>query len=161
MIKEGLGMSKYSLKDQMRITWNEDKFISTLTDGQKLTFKKLPREKKDDLIYKFINNELDEILKETDPYEEELYKHVEWLSKQGIHDPTRITLEAIYPLVSDSNLSKSSNISGVFLTLDIHKQAQLLNNLILQKQNFALIAQQDKVIKQNDEIIKLLKDISE
>lgn len=26
-------MSKYSLKDQMRITWNEDKFKSTLTDG--------------------------------------------------------------------------------------------------------------------------------
>lgn len=146
-------MAKYGFKEQMKIGANENKYVKTLTKEQKNTFKALSREEKDEIILKFANGE------EVEPIEEST-NHEAWLKRKGIHHPTNVTLDAIYPLVSDSKLSSFSNTMGTF-TMDIHKQAEMFNNLILQKQNYALIAQQDEIIKQNDHIIQLLKQIAE
>ncbi|UQW80951.1 hypothetical protein [Staphylococcus edaphicus] len=59
----------------------------------------------------------------------------------------------------DANFDKVLNSLGMFTT-NREKQAQYNYYVTQQKQNFIEIAQNDKIIKQNDEIISLLKKIS-
>lgn len=146
-------MAKYGFKDMMKISSKEREYVSTLSAEEKAAFKKLTRGERDDAIWNYLNAG-----EEVAPKSQE--KTETWLQKKGISDPSAVTLNAIYPLSSDSKLSTFTNNIGTF-TLDAHKQAEMFNNLILQKQNYTLIAQQDEIIKQNDKIIDLLSQIAE
>lgn len=146
-------MGKYSMKEQFKIGANESKYIKTLSPEEKENFKSLPRDQKEDLIFNFINGG-----EEVAPQGE--VKTENWLRSKGIYQPTRVTLDAIYPLITDSKLSTfSSNWAGM-TTLSIDKQAVMSSHLIQQKQNYTLIAQNDEIIKQNNEIIHLLREIA-
>lgn len=146
-------MAKYSFKESMKIAAKEKEYVKTLDENQKADFKSMSRQEKDDTIWNYINGG------------EEMVSHGQektetWLKKKGIYNPTEVTLDAIYPLITDSKLSTfNSNWAGI-TTLSIDKQAIMSSHLIQQKQNYTLIAQNDEIIKQNNEIIHLLREIA-
>ncbi|OIS56097.1 hypothetical protein A4A32_01685 [Staphylococcus equorum] len=82
-----------------------------------------------------------------------------FFDKQGIPNPTNTTLDAFSRQRIDANVDKVLNSLGMFTT-NREKQAQYNYYVTQQKQNFIQIAQNDKLIKQNDEIIDLLKTIA-
>ena len=82
-----------------------------------------------------------------------------FFDKQGIPNPTNTTLDAFSRQRIDANVDKVLNSLGMFTT-NREKQAQYNYYVTQQKQNFIQIAQNDKLIKQNDEIIDLLKSIA-
>lgn len=82
-----------------------------------------------------------------------------FFDKQGIPNPTNTTLDAFSRQRIDANVDKVLNSLGM-LTTNREKQAQYNYYVTQQKQNFIQIAQNDKLIKQNDEIIDLLKTIA-
>ena len=82
-----------------------------------------------------------------------------FFDKQGIPNPTNTTIDAFSRQRIDANVDKVLNSLGMFTT-NREKQAQYNYYVTQQKQNFIQIAQNDKLIKQNDEIIDLLKIIA-
>ncbi|RAI79706.1 hypothetical protein BFS35_011205 [Macrococcoides goetzii] len=147
-------MAKYTMKEQFKIGANESKYVKTLSPEEKQRFKSLSRDAKDDLIYRFMNGEAPAA-----PTGET--KIESWLANKGIHNPTKVTIDAIHPLVTDSKLNSFTNNWAAMTTLSIDKQAIMNSNLLQQKQNYTIIAQNDEIIKQNNEIIHLLREIAQ
>ncbi|ANZ34653.1 hypothetical protein I6J04_01825 [Staphylococcus carnosus] len=79
---------------------------------------------------------------------------------QGINNPSNTTIEAFRHQQIFANFDNFYHAVGQF-TLNMEKQAQYNYYMSQQKQNFINIAQQDKLIKQNEEIIRLLKIIAD
>ncbi|MDJ1156451.1 hypothetical protein QNJ24_10265 [Macrococcus caseolyticus] len=149
-------MAKYSFKEQMKIGAKTGDYLKTLDKDQKKYFKSLSQAEKDDIIFSFINGEEVELVVPEGDYKTEVF-----LKKHGVFNPTTTTLNAIEPLVLNSKLNSFANNWASITTLSVDKQAIMNSNIIMQEQNYALIAQQDEIIKQNNEIIRLLKEISQ
>ena len=79
---------------------------------------------------------------------------------QGIYNPSQTTMEAFKHQQIFANFDNFYHAIGQF-TFNMEKQAQYNYYMSQQKQNFIQVAQNDKIIKQNDEIIQLLKIIAE
>ncbi|MGW7906284.1 hypothetical protein ACWEXP_00755 [Staphylococcus pseudoxylosus] len=98
-----------------------------------------------------------------DYQDENLIKDKEVLDKffatQGIYNPSRTTTDAFTKQNIMANFDKFYHALGAF-TLNMEKQAMYNYYQTQQNQNFIQIAQNDKLIKQNDEIIELLKQIA-
>ncbi|GGA99996.1 hypothetical protein ERX37_08020 [Macrococcus hajekii] len=154
-------MGNYTVKEQWKIGMKESEYVKTLSSDEKKLFKSLPRPQRDDLVWTYINEGTAELPTIDDAVTQDDLKHSNWLSKQGINNPTKVTMNAIHPLVSDSKLNSFTNNWAAFTTLSIDKQAVMKSNIVQQKQNYTLIAQQDEIIKQNNEIIDLLKTIAQ
>lgn len=120
-------------------------------------------------VYKLNKREFHEIiqskLQETNPsyQNEDLLKDKEKLNKffatQGIYKPSQTTMDAFSKQNIQANFDKFYHALGTF-TLNMEKQAMYNYYQTQQNQNFIQIAQNDKLIKQNDEIIELLKTIA-
>lgn len=87
-------------------------------------------------------------------------KLIDFFRTQGIPNPTETTIEAFKFQQIFANFDNFYHVMGQF-TFNIEKQAQFNYYMSQQKQNFIHIAQRDKIIKQNDEIIELLKKIAD
>ncbi|PTJ01449.1 hypothetical protein BU047_10500 [Staphylococcus simulans] len=85
---------------------------------------------------------------------------IDFFRTQGIPNPTETTIEAFKFQKIFANFDNFYHVMGQF-TFNIEKQAQFNYYMSQQKQNFIHIAQRDKIIKQNDEIIELLKKIAD
>ncbi|OEK48567.1 hypothetical protein EUA50_03020 [Staphylococcus saprophyticus] len=90
-----------------------------------------------------------------------------FFATQGIYYPSQTTLNAFSKQNIMANFDKFYHAFGTF-TLNMEKQAtynyyqtQQNQNFIQIAQNDTIIKQQEKIVEQNDEIIKLLKIISE
>ncbi|WP_262504612.1 hypothetical protein [Staphylococcus warneri] len=84
---------------------------------------------------------------------------IKFFATQGIYNPSETTLKAFSKQSILASFDKFYSLMGMF-TLNTEKQALYNYYMTQQKQNFIQIAQNDKLIKQNDEIIDLLKQIS-
>lgn len=147
-------MSKYSFRDQLKISANTGNYLKSLDKDQKKYFKSLSQKEKDDLVFAYINGE--QVILEVPEGES---KTELFLKNHGIFNPTSVTLQAIEPLVINSKLNSFTNNWAAITTLSIDKQAIMNSNIVMQEQNYALIAQNDEIIKQNKEIIQLLREI--
>lgn len=130
-----------------------------------------PKEKEAEDLRKFelrqqkIEERQQEMLKETEQKQQEkeqnqYEKITTFLLKQGIKNPTKTTTEAFKQQQIYANFDNFYHTIGK-ITLDMEKQAQFHYYMTQQKQTFINIAQQDKLIKQNEEIIQLLKAIAD
>ncbi|EGQ0356637.1 hypothetical protein GH128_01150 [Staphylococcus pseudintermedius] len=86
-------------------------------------------------------------------------KTAKFFATQGIYNPSKTTIEAFQKQQILANFDNFYHAFGK-LTFDMEKQATYNYYMTHQKQNFIQIAQNDKIIKQNEEIIELLKVIA-
>ena len=98
-------------------------------------------------------------LKEQKFKEDNYNRLIKFFSTQGIYNPSKTTLDAFAKQNIMANFDKFYHALGTF-TLNMEKQAMYNYYQTQQNQNFIQIAQNDKLIKQNDEIIELLKQIA-
>lgn len=98
-------------------------------------------------------------LKEQKIKEDNYNRLIKFFSTQGIYNPSQTTLDAFAKQNIMANFDKFYHALGTF-TLNMEKQAMYNYYQTQQNQNFIQIAQNDKLIKQNDEIIELLKQIA-
>ncbi|EJG0136315.1 hypothetical protein C3E47_RS11910 [Staphylococcus pseudintermedius] len=82
-----------------------------------------------------------------------------FFATQGIYNPSNTTIEVFQKQQILANFDKFYHAFGQ-LTFNTEKQATYNYYMTHQKQNFIQIAQNDKIIKQNEEIIELLKVIA-
>ncbi|MFP5164786.1 hypothetical protein U9L70_11400 [Staphylococcus equorum] len=82
-----------------------------------------------------------------------------FFATQGIYNPSQTTSDAFVKQNIMANFDKFYHALGSF-TLNMEKQAMYNYYQTQQNQNFIQIAQNDTLIKQNDEIIDLLKTIA-
>ncbi|WP_253345380.1 hypothetical protein [Staphylococcus equorum] len=82
-----------------------------------------------------------------------------FFATQGIYHPSQTTSDAFVKQNIMANFDKFYHALGSF-TLNMEKQAMYNYYQTQQNQNFIQIAQNDTLIKQNDEIIDLLKTIA-
>lgn len=82
-----------------------------------------------------------------------------FFATQGIYNPSKTTTDAFTKQNIMANFDKFYHALGAF-TLNMEKQAMYNYYQTQQNQNFIQTAQNDKLIKQNDEIIELLKTIA-
>lgn len=177
-----------SFKEQNKIGWNESKYKKTLNETELNIYKTLDRFTKDTLVIEYLkgNNfnlldeesmeEVEELTyqankEEIDRKREKEEKKanklnetdddrlVKFFNTQGIDNPTKTTLDAFKKQRIQANFDTFYHSMGMF-TFNMEKQAKYNYYMSQQKQNFIQIAQNDKLIKQNDEIIDLLKQIA-
>ena len=84
---------------------------------------------------------------------------IKFFVTQGIYNPSQTTMDAFTNQNIMANFDKFYHALGTF-TLNMEKQAMYNYYQTQQNQNFIQIAQNDTLIKQNDEIIELLKTIA-
>ncbi|WP_232165141.1 hypothetical protein [Staphylococcus nepalensis] len=84
---------------------------------------------------------------------------IKFFVTQGIYNPSQTTMDAFTKQNIMANFDKFYHALGTF-TLNMEKQAMYNYYQTQQNQNFIQIAQNDTLIKQNDEIIELLKTIA-
>lgn len=84
---------------------------------------------------------------------------IKFFVTQGIYNPSQTTMDAFTKQNIMANFDKFYHALGAF-TLNMEKQAMYNYYQTQQNQNFIQIAQNDTLIKQNDEIIELLKTIA-
>ena len=84
---------------------------------------------------------------------------IKFFVTQGIYNPSQTTMDAFTKQNIMANFDKFYHALGAF-TLNMEKQAMYNYYQTQQNQNFIQIAQNDTLIKQNDEIIQLLKTIA-
>ena len=159
-----------------RETMTEGNILAVLDKRQKRQWKELSIEDKRKLIilYKEIFkkdkekffNKLNEtfrrkgISEEKTPEQKHYDKLIGFFQTQGINNPSNTTIEAFRHQQIFANFDNFYHAVGQF-TLNMEKQAQYNYYMSQQKQNFINIAQQDKLIKQNEGIIRLLKIIAD
>ncbi len=164
-----------NFKEQTKISWNENKYKGTLSTEEKQVYKSLTREQKDDAVWKWLNDNPIDLLKEEKRLKEERVKTkqlkikennesqkervAKFFATQGIYNPSKTTIEAFQKQQILANFDNFYHAFGK-LTFDMEKQATYNYYMTHQKQNFIQIAQNDKIIKQNEEIIELLKVIA-
>lgn len=159
-------------KETNKINWNEGKYKKTLNNDEKRVYKSLTRKQKDTAVIAFVEGHsidlLQDNLKEVLSQEEAKQigisskesndKLINFFNTQGIFNPSETTLEVFKQQKIYANFDNFYHAIGQF-TLNMEKQAQYNYYMSQQKQNFIHIAQRDKIIKQNEEIIQLLKEI--
>ena len=84
---------------------------------------------------------------------------IKFFVTQGIYNPSQTTMDAFTNQNIMANFDQLYHALGTF-TLNMEKQAMYNYYQTQQNQNFIQIAQNDTLIKQNDEIIELLKTIA-
>lgn len=156
-----------------RESMTETEIVATFKKNkeEKDYWESLDVETKKSLIKEFKNNKREFYdhfqtkMQETNPtYQNEtLIKSNEKLDKffatQGIYKPSQTTTDAFCKQNIMANFDKFYHALGAF-TLNMEKQAMYNYYQTQQNQNFIQIAQNDKLIKQNDEIIELLKIVA-
>lgn len=164
-----------NFKEQTKINWNENKYKGTLTTEEKQVYKSLTREQKDNVVWEWLNDNPIDLLKEEKRLKEEQIKTkqlkikeskefqkekiTKFFATQGIYNPSNTTIEVFQKQQILANFDKFYHAFGQ-LTFNMEKQATYNYYMTHQKQNFIQIAQNDKIIKQNEEIIELLKVIA-
>ncbi|ARM68337.1 hypothetical protein [Staphylococcus saprophyticus] len=98
-------------------------------------------------------------IKEQEIKEANYDRLIKFFTTQGIYNPSQTTLDAFNKQNIMANFDKFYHALGTF-TLNMEKQAMYNYYQTQQNQNFIQIAQNDTLIKQNDEIIELLKTIA-
>ena len=82
------------------------------------------------------------------------------IEKQGIDNPTKVTSNAFYQQNKANNFDDIYNLIGIGTHLSQKEQAKFKHYKDMKTTSYVQIAQNDKIIKQNDEIIDLLKQIA-
>ncbi|MCO6199920.1 hypothetical protein LZT66_07595 [Staphylococcus epidermidis] len=82
------------------------------------------------------------------------------IEKQGIDNPTKVTSNAFYQQIKANSFDDIYNLIGIGTHLSQKEQAKFMHYKDMKTTSYVQIAQNDKIIKQNDEIIDLLKQIA-
>ena len=82
------------------------------------------------------------------------------IEKQGIDNPTKVTSNAFYQQIKANSFDDIYNLIGIGTHLSQKDQAKFMHYKDMKTTSYVQIAQNDKIIKQNDEIINLLKQIA-
>ena len=80
--------------------------------------------------------------------------------KQGINNPSEVTSNAFYYQNKANSFDDIYNLIGIGTHLSQKEQAKFNHYKDMKTNTYVQIAQNDKIIKQNDEIINLLKQIA-
>lgn len=168
----------FTFKQINKISWNEPKYKQSLNKEELQVFKGLNRKQKEVAVWEWLENrpfnllnpnhieEINHILEHEsltvaqENKEKEYEKLQKFFNTQGIHNPSDTTLEAFKKQQIFANFDNFYHAIGQF-TLNMEKQATYNYYMSQQKQNFIQIAQNDQLIKQNEEIIKLLTRIAD
>lgn len=168
----------FTFKQINKINWNEAKYKQSLNKEELQVFKDLNRKQKEVAVWEWLENrpfnllnpnhieEINHILEHEsltvaqENKEKEYEKLQKFFNTQGIHNPSDTTLEAFKKQQIFANFDNFYHAIGQF-TLNMEKQATYNYYMSQQKQNFIQIAQNDQLIKQNEEIIKLLTKIAD
>lgn len=152
-----------SVKDSMKIGWQEGNYKKSLSREELVIYKSLNRVTKDDVILAWIKdkpvNLSDFIIDEPDEIDLDKQKNINQLKNLGFSSPSASTVTAFNRLNIGATANSLLNMMGAFTT-DRHKQLQSIFYQTQQSQMFLLSAQNEKVIEQNDEIINLLQQIA-
>ena len=177
-IKEIVGMENLTFKE----SYTEGNIIKDLNKEDKKKWKNFNIVTKKRLIHLFktdketFKKELEFSLSDSSSTnlnpdkvlsDNEKEKLINFFATQGIYYPSQTTLNAFSKQNIMANFDKFYHAFGTF-TLNMENQAtynyyqtQQNQNFIQIAQNDTIIKQQEKIVEQNDEIIKLLKIISE
>lgn len=167
----------FTFKQINKINWNEAKYKQTLYPDELEVYKSLKRNKKELVVWEWLEGrpfnllnsnhikEIDEIIEEQnlkveqEKEEKEYERIINFFTTQGIYQPSDTTIESFKKQQITANFDNFYHALGQF-TFNMEKQATYNYYMSQQKQNFIQIAQNDKIIKQNEEIINLLSKIA-
>lgn len=136
----------------------ELEYLETLPKENKKAFRKLSKEEKKRIISEFKQEKYNT----NSHYQQKMNtdKLNSFFEKRGIYNPSNILLNAADKNRIDVFSNKMGNMAGM-LTLNLEKQMNYNHHMTQLSQNFVNTALLNRIVNQNDEIIELLKHISE